>query len=45
MCLDTATEVNETLNTVRGDNSDADLDLWYEKHFHNGLSDYDNESL
>ena len=37
--------MNETLNTVPGDNSDADIDLGYEKGFHNGLSDYDNESL
>ena len=37
--------MNETLNTAQGDNSDADTDLWYEKHFHNGPSDYDNESL
>ena len=45
MCLDTVTDMNETLNTVPGDNSDADIDVRYEKKFHNGLSDYDNESL
>ena len=28
--------------TVSGDNSDADIDLGYEKQFHNG---YNNESL
>ena len=38
MCLDTVTDMNETL-------FDACIDLWYEKHFHNGVSDYDNESL
>ena len=37
--------MNETANTVLIDNSDADTDLGYEKNFHNGLSDYDNESL
>ena len=45
MCLDTVTDMNETLNIVTGDNSDAVIDLGYEKDFHNGLSDYDNESL
>ena len=30
---------------VTGDNSDAVIDLGYEKNFHNGVSDYDNESL
>ena len=34
MCLDKVTGMNETLNTVQDDNSDADIDLWYEKHFH-----------
>ena len=29
MCLDTVTDMNETLNTVPGDNSDADIDLGY----------------
>ena len=42
MCLDTVTDMNETLNTLTGDNSDAVIDLRYEKSFHNGLSDYDN---
>ena len=37
--------MNETLNTVTGDNSDAVIDLGYEISFHNGLSDYDNKSL
>ena len=41
MCLDTVTDTNETLNT--DDNSDAVIDLGYEKNFLNGLSDYDNE--
>ena len=45
MCLDSVIGMNETLNSVPGDNSDADIDLGYEKNFHNGLSDYDNESL
>ena len=46
MYLDTVTDTNETLKIVPGDNSDADIDLRYEKTFHNGLSDYDdNESL
>ena len=45
ICLDTVTDMNETLNTVPGDNSDIDTDLGYEKNFHSGLSDYDNESL
>ena len=44
MYLDTATDMNETLNPVPGDNSDADFDLGYEKNFQNGISDYDNES-
>ena len=30
MCLDTVTDMNETLNTVQSDNSDAHIDLWYE---------------
>ena len=44
MCLDTVTDMNETLNTVPSDNSDADIDLEYKKNFRNGLSDYDNEN-
>ena len=44
MCLDTVTYMNETLNTVASDNYDAVIDLEYDKNFHNGLSDYDNES-
>ena len=32
-------------NIVTGDNPDSVIDLGYEKYFHNGLSDYDNESL
>ena len=30
MCLDTVTDMNETLNIVTGDNSDTviDLELW-----------------
>ena len=45
MCLDTVTDMNETLNVVAGANFDAVIDLGYEKNFHNELSDYDNESL
>ena len=45
MCLDTVTDMNETLNTVPGDNSDADIDLGYQNNVHNELSDCDNESL
>ena len=33
MYLDTVTDINEILNTVPDDNSDADVDLGYEKHF------------
>ena len=32
-------------NIVTGDNPDSVIALGYEKYFHNGLSDYDNESL
>ena len=45
MCLDTVTDMNKTLNIVTGANSDVVIDLGYEKNFHYGLSDYDNESL
>ena len=45
MCLGTVTDMNETLNIVRADNSDAVTDLGYEKNFHDGLSDYDNEPV
>ena len=31
MCLDTDTDMNETLNTVTGYNFNADTDLEYEK--------------
>ena len=44
MCLYIVTDMSETLNIVTGDNSDAVIDL-DEKNFHNGLRDYDNESL
>ena len=37
--------MNETLNIVTGDNSDAVIGLGYQKNFHNRLSGYDNESL
>ena len=37
MCLDTVTDMNETLNTVTGDNSDVVIDLGYEKNFHKRL--------
>ena len=40
MCLDTVTNMNEILNTVPGD-----IDVGYQKKFHNGFSEYDNESL
>ena len=39
--LDTVTDMNETLNIVPGDNSDADVDLGFEKNIHNELSDYE----
>ena len=45
MCLDKVTDMNEKLNIVTADNSNAVIDLGYEKRFHNGLSDHDNESL
>ena len=45
MCLDVVTDMNETLNTVAGDSLDAAIDLGYEKNFHIGFSDYENESL
>ena len=45
MCLDTATDMNETLNIVIGDNSDSVIDFGYDKNFHIGLSDDDNENL
>ena len=45
MCLDKVTDMNETLNIVTTDSSVAVIDLGCEKSFHNGLSDYDNESL
>ena len=45
MNLDTVTDMNETLNIVTGDNSDAVIGLGYQKKFHNRLSGYDNESL
>ena len=35
MCLDTVTDMNETLNIVTGDNSDDVIDLGCEKKFHN----------
>ena len=35
MCLDTVTDMNETLNTVTVYNFDAASDLGYEKNFHN----------
>ena len=45
MYLDIVTDMNEALNIVTSDNSDAVIDLGYEKNFHNWLSDYDNKSL
>ena len=33
MCQDTVTDVNEALNIVAGDNSDAAIDFGYEKNF------------
>ena len=44
MCLDTITDMHET-HTVPGHNSDTDIDLGYEKKFHNGFNDYDNKSM
>ena len=35
MCLDTVTDMNETLNTVTGYNSDAAIELGHEKNFQN----------
>ena len=43
--IKTLAYLNEILYFVTGDNSDAVIDLGYEKNFHNGVSDYDNESL
>ena len=37
--------MHEILNTVLGDNFDADIDLRYERIFYNGISDCDNETL
>ena len=44
MCLDTTTDMNETLSIVPGDNSDADIDLRHEKIFYE-LRNCDNKSL
>ena len=33
MCLYTAIDRNETLSTVPGDNSDADINLGYDKNY------------
>ena len=44
MCLDATTDMNETLSIVPGDNSDADIDLRYEKIFYE-LRNCDNKSL
>ena len=45
MRLDTATDMNKTLNTVPEDNYDANTDLGYEKKNYGKLSISDNESL
>ena len=45
MCLDTATDTNETLIIAPSDNFAADIDLGYEKNFYNELSDCDNKNL
>ena len=37
--------MNKALDIVTCDNSDAVIDLGYEKNFHIGLRDYDNGSL
>ena len=37
VCLDPVANMNETLNTVPGNNADADIDLGYEKKFIMGL--------
>ena len=37
--------MNETLDLVTGDNSDAAIDFGYWKNFHNWLSDYNNKNL
>ena len=44
MCIDRATDMKETLNTMLGYNSDADIDLGYEKNFYE-LRNCDNENL
>ena len=45
MCPDTVSDMNENINIVTSDNSDAAVDLGYEENFHIGPSYYDNESL
>ena len=45
MWIDVVTDMNETLNTVTGDNSDIDINKGHEKNVHNELRDCDNESL
>ena len=44
MCLDTATDLNETLSTVPDDNSDAGIYSGCENNFYE-ISNCDNESL
>ena len=45
MWIDVVTDMNETLNTVTGDNSDVDINKGHEKNVHNELRDCDNDSL
>lgn len=45
MCVDTAIDMNEILNTLLSDASDADIDLAHEKNVYNEVSNWDNESL
>ena len=43
--IKTLAYLNEILYFVTGDNSDAVIDLGYEKNFQNRITAYDNESL
>ena len=45
MCLDTATDRNDTRHTVPGDKFDADINLGYEKIVYNELADCNNKNL
>lgn len=45
MRLDTDINMNEILNTVLGDNSDADIDLGCEENFYNDIIACNSDSL